>query len=181
MYHVLNSSTKVPLEINVHISYSLPWLIAKFLVNILKCVDSICEHLWLHWMISVRMRKFKVWLPLFSKIFSELTRIFEKNEDVWFAVWSYENEELLMKEDQFNEKVYLSHCKHHQWEMRPLSQAIKNFSESINLIPWPSSNWSMTLILVRVSVVILLNKTLTKNSKIKFNAYTFLKTGVVTL
>ena len=44
----LNSSTKVPPEINVHISYSSPLIIVKFCVNILKCVDSNWLHP-IHW------------------------------------------------------------------------------------------------------------------------------------
>ena len=57
--------------------------------------------------------------------------------------------------------------------MCPWSRAIENFSKSKNLSPWPSRNWSTSLVLVRASVLIHLNKDLTKNSKIRFIAYSF--------
>ena len=53
------------------------------------------------------------------------------------------------------------------------SRAIKNFSESINLSPWPSRNWSTTHVFVRVSVVMHLNKTLIENSYIRFITNSF--------
>ena len=48
----------------------------------LRCIESNYYHLWLDWMISVRMRKFKAWLPLFSKISSE--RI---GDDPYFGIF----------------------------------------------------------------------------------------------
>ena len=49
----------------------------------------------------------------------------------------------------------------------------RKFFKIKNLSPWPSRNWSTTLVLVRVSVLIHLKKNLTKNSKIRFIAYSF--------
>ena len=51
------------------------------------------------------------------------------------------------------------------------AQHSKSYSELKSLNLWPSRNWSTPLFLVKISVVIHLNKTLTKRG--------FLKTGVV--
>ena len=76
-------------------------------------------------MISVQMRWFKVWLPLFSKIFPETTWI--KKKKVNKGVWSCLIKQLLKKEEQCNEKLNFGNCKPYQWQMCQMEQSNRTF------------------------------------------------------